>query len=107
MCLPHFGAVQSQKGRMVEPKSKGGKVMETTYQTLIVKFGETIENLNRIFDDAEFWGTSMLKGWVESYESTRFTETDKDTAVITSEYNMDYVKEWLERHATIKETTEY
>ena len=78
-----------------------------TYQTLIVKFGETIENLNRIFDDAEFWGTSTLKGWVESYESTRLTEIGKDTAVITSEYNMDYVKEWLERHATIEETTEY
>ena len=47
--------------------------MNTTYQTLIVKFSEPIAVLDGIFDDAEAWGVSTLKEWIDSYESTRFT----------------------------------
>jgi hypothetical protein len=78
--------------------------METStvnYRTLIVTFAEPIRTLDNIFDDAEAWGVASLKGWIDSYESTRFTQTGERTAVITSEYNMDYVKEWLERYTTI------
>ena len=57
---------------------------ETAYQTLIVKFSEPITVLDGIFDDAEAWGVDTLKGWIDSYESTRFTATDSHTAVITS-----------------------
>lgn len=41
---------------------KGGQGMNTTYQTLIVKFSEPIKALDGIFDDAEAWGTDTLKG---------------------------------------------
>lgn len=78
--------------------------METStvnYRTLIVTFAEPIRTLDNIFDDAEAWGVASLKGWIDSYESTRFTQTGERTAVITSEYNMGYVKEWLERYTTI------
>ena len=71
--------------------------MNTTYQTLIVKFSEPITALDGIFDDTGAWGTDTLKGWIDDYESTRFTATDSHTAVITSEYNMECVKEWLQR----------
>ena len=71
--------------------------MNTTYQTLIVKFSEPITALDGIFDDTGAWGTDTLKGWIDNYESTRFTATDSHTAVITSEYNMECVKEWLQR----------
>ena len=71
--------------------------MNTTYQTLIVKFSEPITALDGIFNDAQAWGTDTLKGWIDDYESTRFTATDSHTAVITSEYNMECVKEWLQR----------
>ena len=47
--------------------------MNTTYQTLIVKFSESITALDGIFDDAGAWGTNTLKGWIDDYESTRFT----------------------------------
>ena len=50
--------------------------MNTTYQTLIVKFSEPIAALDGIFDDAQAWGTDTLKGWIDDYESTRFTATD-------------------------------
>ena len=50
--------------------------MNTTYQTLIVKFSEPITTLDGIFDDAQAWGTDTLKGWIDDYESTRFTATD-------------------------------
>ena len=81
--------------------------MNTTYQTLIVKFSEPIKALDGIFDDAETGGTDTLKGWIDDYESTRFTAADSHTAVITSEYNMECVKEWLERNTPIAEKTEF
>lgn len=56
--------------------------MNTTYQTLIVKFSEPITALDGIFDDTGAWGTDTLKGWIDDYESTRFTATDSHTAVI-------------------------
>lgn len=81
--------------------------MNATYQTIIVKFKETITELNGIFSDVQFWGVATLKEWIDDYESTRFTQTDSHTAVITSEDNMEYVKEWLHRHSEITELTEY
>jgi len=81
--------------------------MNTTYQTLIVKFSEPIVGLDGIFDDAEAWGVSTLKEWIDSYESTRFTATDSHTAVITSEYNMECVTQWLKRHTPIAEIQEF
>ena len=76
------------------------------YQTLIVKFGEPITALNGMFDDAEAWGVDSLKEWIDNYESSRFTTIDSHTAVITSEYNMECVKTWLERNTPIAEKTE-
>ena len=80
--------------------------MNTTYQTLIVKFCEPIVVLDGIFDDSEAWGVSTLKEWIDDYESTRFTAIDSHTAVITSEYNMECVKEWLQRQTPIAVITE-
>ncbi len=81
--------------------------MNATYQTLIVRFSEPITALDGMFDDAEAWGVSSLKEWIDNYESTRFTTTDNHTAVITSEYNMECVKEWLHKHSEIAELTEF
>ena len=80
---------------------------EAGYQTLIVKFSEPITALDGIFDDAEAWGVDTLKGWIDSYESSRFTAIDSHTAVITSEYNMECLKEWLEKCTPITEKTEF
>lgn len=81
--------------------------MNTNYQAIIVKFKETIAELDGIFSDVQFWGVATLKEWIDDYESTRFTQTDSHTAVITSEYNMECVKEWLRKHSDIAELTEY
>ena len=89
--------------RNLECNIEGGQPMNTTYQTLIVKFSEPIAALDGIFDDAQAWGTDTLKGWIDDYESTRFTATDSHTAVITSEYNM----EWLQRQTPIAEMREF
>ena len=80
---------------------------EVDYQTLIVKFREPIKALDGMFDDAEAWGVDTLKGWIDNYESSRFTAIDSHTAVITSEYNMEWLKEWLERCTPIAEKTEF
>ena len=77
------------------------------YQTLIVRFSEPITALDGIFDDAEAWGTDTLKGWIDNYEGSRFTAIDSHTAVITSEYNMECLKAWLERHTPITGKAEF
>ena len=98
----------NRKEQVAERKAgKGGQPMNTTYQTLIVKFSEPITALDGIFDDAEAWGVDTLKGWIDSYESSRFTAIDSHTAVITSEYNMECLKEWLEKCTPITEKTEF
>ena len=87
---------------------KGGQAMnDAGYQTLIVKVSKPITELDGIIDDAEAWGVDTLKGWIEDYESSRFTAIDTHTAVITSEYNMECVKTWLERNTPIAGKTEF
>lgn len=66
------------------------------YETLIVTFAEPICVLDGFFDAPEAWGVASLKEWIDGYESSRFTQTDERTAVITSEYNMNSVRTWLE-----------
>lgn len=78
------------------------KTTTTNYETLIVIFAESIRALDNLFDDHEAWGVASLKEWIEGYESSRFTQTDEQTAVITSEYNMTHVMEWLERNTDIE-----
>lgn len=77
------------------------KTTTANYQTLIVTFAEPIRTLDNFFDDTEVWGVASLKEWIDCYESSRFTQMDERTAVITSEYNMEYVQEWLERNTPI------
>nr|WP_222620301.1 hypothetical protein [Bacteroides sp. NSJ-48] len=81
--------------------------MNADYQTLIVKFGKPIKVLDDIFRDTQFWGVATLKEWIDDYESSRFTAIDSHTAVITSEYNMECLLEWLKRCTPIAEITEF
>lgn len=74
-----------------------------TFETLIVRFAEPVSEIDNIFSDRDFWDVSSLEEYCNDYESTRFTQTDKHTAVITSEYNMECVVEWLKRHTSIAE----
>lgn len=76
--------------------------METTYKTIIVTFKESIDRLNGIFDDPQTWGASTLKEWVDAYESSRLVQIGKNTVVITSEYNMPSIVEWLQRYTPIE-----
>ena len=77
------------------------KKNRVNYRTLIVTFAEPIRVLDSYFDDVEACGVASLKEWIDGYESTRFTQTGEHTAVITSEYNAEYVQEWLQRHTSV------
>ena len=72
--------------------------MSAGYETLIVTFSDPIKVLDNMFADADAWGTDS---------STRFTQIDGHTAVITSEYNMPCVKEWLTRCTAIADMREF
>ena len=76
--------------------------METTYKTIIVTFKESIDRLNGIFDAPQTWGASTLKEWVDAYESSRLVQIGKNKVVITSEYNMPSIVEWLQRYTPIE-----
>lgn len=41
--------------------------MRTAYQTIIVKFKESITELNGIFSDTQSWGAATLKEWIDGY----------------------------------------
>ena len=88
-------------------EKEGGNKMITHYKTLVVWFNSPIAVIDEVFNDAAFFGVGNLKEWIDDYESTRFTAIDEQTAVITSEYNMECVREWLEHHATFAVIAEY
>lgn len=76
--------------------------MTMNYETIMVTFGESISDIDRIFDNPQVWGCSTLKEWIDCYESTRFTQIGEKQAIITSEYNMNSVNEWLEKNTPIE-----
>ena len=76
------------------------------YQTIVVQFDEPISKLNHYFDEIDP-SVRSLKQWIDTYESSRFTQVGSHVAVITSEYNMECVREWLEHHATFAVIAEY
>lgn len=72
------------------------EVIDEGYRTLRITFDKPIREIDRMFtSDYRNWQVVNLKEWIDSYESTRFTQTGTHTAIITSEYNMESVKEWL------------
>ena len=75
------------------------EIIDDKYQTIKVTFSQSIREINKMFvQDYSSWQTVTLKEWIDSYESSRFTQIDEYTAIITSEYNMNYVIEWLKRY---------
>lgn len=79
------------------------KNYEPNYETLKITFAKPISEIDKMFADVEYWGAASLEEWVESYESTRFTTIDAYTAIITSEYNMKNVAEWLGKNTEVTE----
>lgn len=75
---------------------------EPNYETCVATFTEDISDFERrIFDDSVAWGVETLKEWIDSYESSRFTQIGEDMAVITSEYNMEAIVKWLRENSPV------
>lgn len=73
------------------------------YDTLKVVFINPITEVNKMFEQTpQEWGVSTIKEWIENYESSRFTQIDGHTAIITSEYNMEHIEHWLLRNINLK-----
>ena len=70
---------------------------KSNYETIKVTFTHPIQTIDKMFyDPGANWGIESLKEWIEGYESTRFTTLSDRMVIITSEYNMSFVKKWLE-----------
>lgn len=74
---------------------KADEISWEDYQWKAGGISKPIHDVNKMFDEAEHWGVTNLKGWVESHESSRFTQIDERSAIITAESNMQYIKEWF------------
>lgn len=80
------------------------EIIDDTYKTIKVRFEKGIAEIDRMFaQEYSTWGAVNLKEWIDNYESSRFTQIASDTAIITSEYNMDSLTEWLDKHTQIAE----
>ncbi|WP_085536595.1 DUF7258 domain-containing protein [Massilibacteroides vaginae] len=72
------------------------EIIDDKYQTLRVSFSKAIMEINQMFAQSyNTWGVVNLKEWIDSYESSRFTQINEITAIITSEYNIEHILEWL------------
>lgn len=79
------------------------EIIDDQYQTVRVTFEKSIKEINRMFTgDYTTWQTVNLKEWIDNYESSRFTQIDGHTAIITSEYNMEHIKEWLTKNTPLE-----
>lgn len=72
------------------------------YETIKVTFKKPIAEVNKLFDEKDAWGTTNLKEWIDSYRTTRFTQISENTAIITSEYNMEAARLSLERRGIVE-----
>lgn len=80
--------------------------METkSYHAIRVTFIDAIQHLDEKFDDTEMWGISNTKDWIDSYESSRFTQITDCDAIITSEYNLEHIIEALYKERIVKSIT--
>ncbi len=79
------------------------EIIDNKYQTVKVIFSEPIEDIERMFTrDYANWQTVNLKEWIDNYETSRFTQINDRIAIITSEINMDCIKEWLTRNTPLQ-----
>ena len=79
------------------------EIIDDKYQTVKVTFEQSIKEINRMFtSNYSTWQVVNLKEWIDSYESSRFIQIDEFSAIITSEYNMEFVREWLTKNTPIK-----
>ena len=78
------------------------EIIDDKYETVKVTFSQSIKQISRMFtNDYKNWQTVNLKEWIDNYESSRFTTIDERRAIITSEYNMEHIKEWLTKNTPI------
>ena len=79
-------------------------IIDDKYQTIKVRFENGIAEIDRMFaQQYSTWGAVNLKEWIDSYESSRFSQLDDFSAIITSEYNMEHIVEWLQKNMPILE----
>ena len=74
--------------------------MEKNYETLRITFNKPLTEIDKEFEEEkEMFGVESLKEFIDGYESSRFTQISETEALITSEYNMNHIVDWIERFA--------
>lgn len=58
-----------------------------------------LADMTEVEKEKEMFGVESLKEFIDGYESSRFTQISETEAIITSEYNMNHIVDWIERFA--------
>lgn len=78
------------------------EIIDDKYKTIEITLSEEIETFNKkLVSEYQTWGVVNLKEWIDSYESSRFTQISTYRAIISSEYNMEHIVEWLNKNAPV------
>lgn len=79
------------------------EIIDNKYKTAKVTFSQSIQEIDKTFAlNYRTWGVVNLKEWIDNYETSRYTQIDDHTAIITSEYNMEHIAEWLLQSTVVK-----
>lgn len=71
--------------------------MEKNYETLHITFRKPLAEIDKEFaEEKEMFGVASLKEFIDGYESSRFTQISETEAIITSEYNINHIVNWIE-----------
>lgn len=78
------------------------EIIDNGYETVKISFSQPVREINRMFtNNYKHWECVSLKEWIDTYESSRFTQTGERCAIITSEYNMEHIREWLAKNTPV------
>jgi len=89
--------------RVEDMQNQPESIFKPNYITIKVTFFDTIKEISSaLFISRNKEDAHNLKEWIDSYESTRFTAISDNCCIITSEYNIEYVLEWLKENTVME-----
>jgi len=75
------------------------EIIDNQYEAVMVTFPKPVKEISKMFtNDYSNWQTVNLKEWIDNYDTSRFTQISETSAIITSEINMDNIREWIEKN---------
>ena len=88
--------------------------MKTDYKTIKVTFKKNIEEVNKMFTKPKngekyvnktengYEPVTTMQEWIEYYDTSRYTQINDNTVIITSKINAELIYMWLKEYGNVK-----